>query len=173
MDIVDFDLSKHFTLYELTVTSNKTLQEANRDAAVRYIPSLKALAEQILEPIRGDRPLKINSAFRSAELNNATIGSSPTSQHPLGQAADIHRPGQSSEDLFAEILGLFKSRGIKFGQLINESAQRDYGLVSWVHVSLGRDFWKPERCGEVLRKWDDKDGKPHFELVEKVKQEVA
>lgn len=176
MEIND-KLSEHFTFGELTVTSNAALQAANRVEAQKYIPSLKALAA-FLEVIRDGRPLAVNSAFRSADLNKATKGSSPTSQHPMGQAADLHRPGQTVDETFAEILALFKATKISFGQLIDESANRGYknadgteALARWVHVSLGRDYWKPERCGEVLRKVDGPDGKPIWTLLEKVPQE--
>lgn len=167
----DAPLSEHFSFYELTVTGNAALQEANRVDALRYKPTLIALA-RFLEIIRGKAPLIVNSAFRSAALNKATAGSSPTSQHPLGQAADIRRPNQSPTVLFADLRRRFRDEKIPFGQLILESAKRDYGMVEWVHVSLGADFWKPERCGEVLRKWDDEAGKPHFEMIERIPQEL-
>lgn len=167
--MTDHPLSPHFSFYELTVTGNAALQDANRIDALRYKPSLIALA-RFLERIRRYDPLIVNSAFRSATLNKATPGSSPTSQHPLGQAADIRRPNQSPTVLFADLRALFRDAKIPFGQLILESAKRDYGVVEWVHVSLGADFWKPERCGEVLRKWDDEKGAPRFELVEKIAQ---
>lgn len=164
----DFQLSTHFSFFELTVTSNAALQEANRRAALTYLPTLKALAS-VLEMVRGGRPIVVNSAFRSYELNKKTAGASPTSQHPLGQAADFHRHGEDPRTTFLLTLGALKAGRIPFGQLIDESAQRDYGVVRWVHLSLGPDFWKPERCGEVLRKWDE-DGKAKYQMLEKVEQ---
>lgn len=169
----NFQLSQHFSFFELTKTKNADLQEANRASATLWVPSLKTLCATILEPIRGDRPLCVNSGFRSWELNSSTHGSSPTSQHPRGQAADIYRKGQSTEGLFDEVLRLFKEKKIPFGQLIHEQALRDYGAVSWVHVSLGASFWKPERCGEVLKMVAGPNGKQQFTLIEKVIQEVA
>lgn len=170
---INDNLSEHFTFGELTATSNEGLQDANRTEALKYLPTLKALAA-FLEVIRDGKPLVINSAFRSGALNAATKGSSPTSQHPMGQAADIHRPGQSIDDLFAEILVMFRAKKILFGQLIDESSDRHYknedgteSISRWVHVSLGPDFWKPERCGEVLRKVDGPKG-PVWTLIEKV-----
>lgn len=169
--IADAQLTPHFSLYEMTVTGNAELQEANRAEALKYLPSIQATAE-LLERIRDGRPLKVNSAFRSAALNKATAGSSPTSQHPMGQAADIHRPGQDPLETFREILEQLKREKIAFGQLIHESARRDYGTVSWVHISLGPDYWKPERCGFVMRKFDDAQGKTVYETLEKVPQEI-
>jgi zinc D-Ala-D-Ala carboxypeptidase len=166
--IADFALSPHFSFYELTATSNAAMQELNRQEAMQYLPTLKALAAQLLEPIRAGRPLVVNSAFRAFALNKATAGSSSTSQHPVGQAADIHRPGMPVGDFFAEVLALVKERRLPFGQLIHERAQRDYGVAEWVHISLGRDFWKPERCGEVLAMTAGADGVPHYQLIEKL-----
>lgn len=167
----DFQLSPHFSFFELTVTGNESLQASNRAVALTYIPTLRSLAS-FLEIIRGGRALCVNSAFRSPALNVATKGSSPTSQHPLGQAADIHRPDEDVGKTFSDILALVKENKIPFGQLIDESADRGYGVVRWVHISLGRDFWKPERCGEVLKKWDE-NGAAHFKMLEKVAQEAV
>jgi hypothetical protein len=164
----NFQLSEHFSFHELTATSNAAMQELNRQEALHYLPTLKALATRLLEPIRAGRPLAVNSAFRAFALNKATHGSSATSQHPLGQAADIHRPGMPVGEFFAEVLALVKERRLPFGQLIHERAERDYGVAEWVHVSLGADFWKPERCGEVLAMTAGSDGVPHYQVIEKL-----
>lgn len=167
----DFKLSEHFTFFELTATSNSAMQEKNRELAATYVPSIKSLALNILEPIRGDRPLTVNCGFRSWELNSNTHGSSPTSQHPKGQAADISRKDQTAEELFAEIEKLLVEKKIPFGQLILEQALRDYGLVKWVHVSLGAAFWKPERCGEVMKMVAGPNGIPQYTLLYKIPQD--
>lgn len=164
----DFQLSDHFSFYELTTTSNAALQEANRQEALKYKPTLTALCKTLLEPIRGGKPLMVNSGFRSWELNGQTAGSSPTSQHPQGQAADIHRPGQDVDAFFAEVLAFLLDNKIPFGQLIDEQAERSYGVVKWVHVSLGPDFWKPERCGEVLKMVAGPNGVPQYTMIQKV-----
>lgn len=168
--IDNFQLSEHFSFYEMTVTSNAALQDQNREDAQRYLPTGKALCNKLLEPIRGETSLVVNSGFRSWDLNGATPGSSPTSQHPLFQAADLHRPGQSVEDLFQEILEKLISQSIPFGQLILEKADRGFSVAEWVHISLGADYWKPERCGEVLKMNCEPGGKPQYELVQKVPQ---
>lgn len=164
--------SPRYSFYDLTGTSNKALLEVNRQEARKYLPTLRALA-QFLEILSGDdgRPrLSVNSAFRCAQLNGATPGSSSTSQHPMGQAADVTRAGQTVESLFAELRETLVRRRLKFGQLIFEEAKRDYGVAKWVHASLGLDYWKPERCGEVrTMRLDVKTGKPVYTLVEVIK----
>jgi hypothetical protein len=169
----DFKLSEHFSFFELTPTRNAALQEENRTEAIKYLPTGKALAATILEPIRGDKPLVVNSAFRCWKLNTVTPGSSSTSQHPLFQAGDIHRPGQSATELFEEIIHKFKSEKIPFGQLILEKALRGFVVSEWVHVSLGAAYWKPDRCGEVLKIEIDKNGAQSRALVMKIPQEVT
>jgi len=137
------NLSPHFTLEELTRTSQTALQEKNREEAKAFVPSLTQLA-QLLEVIREHfgKPVKINSAFRGVAVNSATPGSSKTSQHMRGEAADIEIPGIDDAELHRWIC---KESGLKFGQCILE---RPPGK-SWVHVSIcgTRDL---KRCGEAL-----------------------
>jgi uncharacterized protein YcbK (DUF882 family) len=137
------NLSPHFTFDELTRTSHTALQDHNREEAQAYVAQLTLLAE-LLEVIRAHfgRPLKINSGFRGAAVNAATAGSSKTSQHMLGEAADITIPGIDDADLRRWIV---KDSGLQFGQCILERPPKR----SWVHVSIcgTRD---PKRCGEAL-----------------------
>lgn len=52
--------------------------------------SIKALVDEVLQPLRDawGKPLAVNSGFRCRELNEE-VGGAPTSQHRLGEAADI------------------------------------------------------------------------------------
>ena len=54
------------------------------------VENMKVTAEKIFQPLREwvGGPIKINSFFRSPELNEK-IGGSKTSQHCKGQALDI------------------------------------------------------------------------------------
>ena len=137
------NLSPHFTLEELTRTSQTALQATNRAEAQAFLSSLTELAA-LLEVIRVHfgKPLKINSGFRGASVNAGTPGSSKTSQHMKGEAADIEIPGVDDAELHRWIV---KDSGLRFGQCILE---RPPGR-SWVHVSIcgTRD---PKRCNEAL-----------------------
>lgn len=78
-------LSPHFTLAELTVTSTG-LANFPGDTA---IANLRVLCMGLLEQIRWHTgPLTISSGFRTAAVNRA-IGGSATSQHVTGEAADL------------------------------------------------------------------------------------
>ena len=137
------NLSPHFTFEEMTRTGQTSLQEKNREEAKAFIKPLTELAE-LLEVIRTHfgKPLKINSAFRGLAVNSATPGSSKTSQHMKGEAADIEMPGVDDAELHRWIC---KESGLKYGQCILE---RPPGK-SWVHVSIcgSRDV---KRCNEAL-----------------------
>jgi len=137
------NLSPHFTLEEMTRTGQTSLQAKNREEAQAFLPALTELA-QLLEVVRTHfgKPLKINSAFRGPAVNSATPGSSKTSQHMKGEAADIEIPGVDDAELHRWIC---KESGLKYGQCILE---RPPGK-SWVHVSIcgTRDL---KRCNEAL-----------------------
>ena len=114
-------LSPNFTLEELTVTNQRVRNEANEEE----IKHLKALAVNILQPLRDaiGKPIHINSAFRSESVNRL-VGGSPTSQHRLGQAADIRVDGMTSKQVAKKIIEL----KLPYDQLIEEFGR-------WVHVS--------------------------------------
>ena len=71
-------------------------------------------------------PVIINSGYRSPELNKHIPGSSDTSAHTLGWAADIKCPNFGTP---YQVAAKIADSGIKFDQLIYE-----YG--SWVHISF-------------------------------------
>jgi hypothetical protein len=137
-------LSPHFTLEEMTRTSQAALADVNRAEALAYLPALRELAA-MLEVIRGHfgKPVKINSGFRSASVNAGTPGSSKTSQHTTGEAADIEIPGVDDADLHRWIV---TESGLRYGQCILE---RPPGR-SWVHVSLGEPWRLASRSRQAL-----------------------
>jgi zinc D-Ala-D-Ala carboxypeptidase len=127
----DFKLSEHFTFWELTRTSRSDLLEHNRQEAIAYQNALRDLATNLLEPIRAhfNAPLTVSSAFRGPTVNKV-VGGAATSQHMVGQAADIHVQGTPDSKVFEWV---WKASGLKFGQLILETV----GGAQWVHVSTG------------------------------------
>ena len=136
-------LTQHFSFEELTRTGQSALQDKNRKEAQAYIPRLKALAE-MLEVIRAKfGPVRVNSAFRCPALNGATPGSSKTSQHMLGEAADIVCPAVTVDELHRWIVC---ESGIPYGQCILEKPPGS----AWLHISLGAPYRDPKKCGESL-----------------------
>ena len=137
------NLSPHFSFTELTRTSQTALQDRNREEAQVYIAQLTLLAE-LLEVVRAHfgRPLKVNSGFRGPAVNAATPGSSKTSQHMRGEAADITIPGVDDADLRRWIV---RESNLQYGQCILE---RPPGR-SWVHISI-RGSRDPKLCQQAL-----------------------
>lgn len=157
-------LTDHFTLDELTVTANAELQEQNRAEAVGFLGALRATAK-MLEDVRMacGSPIYVHSGFRCPALNGATPGASAKSQHMVGQAADISMYGPSTfeavDRLFELTRDYFRLMKYPFGQLIREEKNGAF----WVHVSLGKPWRDPARCGEVLVMVEGK-----YTLVEKM-----
>lgn len=114
-------LSANFTLAELTVTATGLPNTPGRVE----LANLRTLVVNVLQPLRDELglPVRVSSAFRSAAVNRA-VGGVATSQHRLGQAADIHVAGMSSLALARRIVAL----QLPFDQLIDE-------FGDWVHVS--------------------------------------
>ncbi len=71
-------------------------------------------------------PVLVNSGYRSPELNKHIPGSSNTSAHTLGWAADIKVPTFGSA---YQVAAKIAESGIKFDQLI-------YEYDSWIHISF-------------------------------------
>lgn len=121
------NLTDHFTLAELTVTSTGLKNEPTQE----QVKNLIALCENILEPLRlkFGRPIKINSGYRSIMVN-ARVGGSATSSHCKAEAADL-----SCQDN-AAIFHIIRQQ-LPFDQLIWEGG--DDKQPDWVHVSFRRN----------------------------------
>ena len=135
-------LSEHFTIDELTNTSHKDLILVNKTRASGYEKVLKDLCTKILEPLRAliNKPIIINSGFRSKELNDRVKGSA-TSQHCFGEAVDIRVNGLKADELFEIIKNNQQIFGDNLGQCILEKV----GSSEWIHLSI-----KTERYRNIL-----------------------
>ena len=96
-------LTANITLDELTKSQTAERKGINNNPSPEQIENLKALAVNILQPIRShfDKPLIISSGFRCAQLC-IEIGSSITSQHVADDeaaAADFEIPGVDNREL--------------------------------------------------------------------------
>lgn len=131
-------LTKNFSLEELvfSVTANNHGIDNTPDAEAKAC--LKRLAVEVLQPIREawGQPIVVTSGYRCGRLNKIVKGSF-TSQHLLGQAADIKATNpKDNGKLHACIKRLVETGKIQVGQLIWE-----YGTKirpNWIHVSLPR-----------------------------------
>jgi zinc D-Ala-D-Ala carboxypeptidase len=105
-------LSNNFNLSEFEVTNTGLPNKAPKDK----IPWLRALAIEILQPLRDKiGAIRINSGYRSPDVN-VRIGGSPTSQHMQGQAADIiSLTGKTPKEIFME---LYNNKSLPISQAI-------------------------------------------------------
>ena len=90
-------ISKHIS-YKEAVGSNYAKQKGIKNKPnEEQVENMKLLAEEVFEPLREwvDAPIKVNSMFRSLELNTALKGSK-TSSHMKGEAIDITSMGGKS-----------------------------------------------------------------------------
>lgn len=123
-------LTRHFTLAELTASNKAASLRIDNTPPPELIPRLILLAE-MLERIRSvlGSPVVVTSGYRCEQLNLA-VGGASTSDHPQGHAADIIAPNFGSATEVAKVLApLVATLGI--GQIILEGVRGK----QWVHVS--------------------------------------
>ena len=83
-------ISKHISDKEGTYSRTALRLSIKNKPNKQQLNNMVKLAEEVFEPLReyANGPIKINSFFRSLELNKA-IGGSVKSQHCYGEAIDI------------------------------------------------------------------------------------
>jgi zinc D-Ala-D-Ala carboxypeptidase len=125
------NLSPNFTLDEMIKSQAATRRGWSNAPSPAAVTALRLLCANVLEPVRQHfrRPVIVNSGFRSPRVNRA-IGGAATSQHVLGEAADIEIPGVANGDL-----AIFIRDHVPFDQLILEAYTPGAPSSGWVHVS--------------------------------------
>ena len=127
-------LTANITLDELTKSQIAERKGINNNPNPQQIENLKALAVNVLQPIRShfDKPLIISSGFRCAQLC-IEIGSSVNSQHVADNnaaAADFEIPGVDNRELAQWIRS-----ELEFDQLILEFYKDNEPTSGWIHCS--------------------------------------
>jgi hypothetical protein len=119
------NLSDHFTLEELIYSDIAIRHNIDNSPSGDIVVNLTRLAK-FLEKVRIllNKPIRINSAYRSPEVNNL-LGSKPTSQHCIGCAADINVDGMTPNQVVNAII----HSELPYDQVIRE-------FDSWVHISI-------------------------------------
>ena len=117
------NLSPNFTLEELTHTDHREFDNTPNDAELANLVRLAQFLEQVKEVV-GGKPVVVNSAFRSADVNRA-VGSTDRSQHRHGCAADIRVIGMTPDEVVRAII----EADLPYDQVIRE-------FDRWTHVSI-------------------------------------
>jgi uncharacterized protein YcbK (DUF882 family) len=126
-------LTEHFTLEELTHTDHREFDNIPNEAERANLERLAAFLEQV-KALLGGKPIMVNSAFRSKQVNDA-VGSKDTSQHRLGCAADIRVPGMTPDEVVRAVI----ASDLGYDQIIRE-------FDRWTHISV------PNVAGAAPRK---------------------
>ena len=128
------NLSRNFTLSELIKSDTAIRKGINNNPNAEQIEKLKALCENILQPVRDHfGRVKITSGFRSVDLCLA-IGSSSNSQHAKAEAADFECVGVDN----AELADWIKDN-LPYDQLIVEYYTPGEPNSGWIHCSYVSD----------------------------------
>lgn len=127
------NLSKHFTLYELTASQYAARKGLDNTPSRSVIANLERICTDYLEPLRAilKAPIMISSGYRSPAVNKG-IGGSMGSAHMLGLAVDIVVPSMRVESVCFHAASL----AIKFDQIIDE-------FGSWTHLAIPQKTINP------------------------------
>lgn len=126
-------LTKHFKLEEFTKSATAKRLGIDNTPSAEHIQNMKNLCEKALEPLREKfGPIIIGSGYRCEKLNKA-IGGSKTSQHRIGEAADIHCPSNEIGNKYFEFL----KKNVPYNQLIREY-DNPRSKLFWIHIGLRR-----------------------------------
>lgn len=123
-------LTKSFTLEEMCASETARKKGIDNAPTYQVTQRLKYLCEKILQPVRDHfgEAIVVTSGYRSPTLNKA-VGSSGTSFHCLGCAADI-RFARNSKRTMLEIFK-YIHENLPYTELIAEELPD-----GWIHVAI-------------------------------------
>lgn len=122
------NLTENFTLEEMYKSTTAIRLGIDNTPSDIVVKNLLQLCKKVLQPLREymDESIKVSSGYRNPDLNKK-IGGSKSSQHCLGQAADISC-GERTSEMYHYI-----KNNLIFDQLIWEFGTDEN--PDWVHVS--------------------------------------
>jgi hypothetical protein len=151
-------ISEHITKKEATFSATALRKGIENEPGEYELQNMELIAEKVFEPLRKavNGPIKINSFFRSEELNKA-IGGSSKSQHCQGRAMDLDDTYgyMSNKDMYHYI-----KENLDFDQIIWEFGTEDN--PSWVHVSYVDADSNRKRCLEAYK---DENNKTKYKII--------
>ena len=150
-------ISKHVSWKEGTYSRTGERRGLDNTPNEEQLKCMKEVAENLFEPLREwvGGPIKINSFFRSPDLNTA-IGGSTTSQHCKGQAMDIDDTFKHKTN--AEMFEWIRYN-LPYDQIIWEFG--DDNNPNWIHVSYVDKQENRNRCLKAYKK----NGKTKYMVI--------
>jgi len=151
-------ISDHITYAEAIHSQTAKRKGIDNTPNPNQIEAMKVLAEKVFEPLREwvGGPIKVNSFFRSPELNTA-IGGSKTSQHCKGQAIDI-------DDVYGyktnSDMDYWVKENLNFDQMIWEFGTDTQ--PNWIHISYVSEDNNRNRC---LKAYKDDMGRTKYKTI--------
>lgn len=122
-----------------TLTNTEHYENARQFMLQILDPLRKAWTEYCIDKNLGRAAIRINSGYRTKELNDA-INGSKTSAHCIGCAADIEPANNQMKHFQKFVDRWLTDNNIEFDQFIIEKPKN--GVASWIHIG-----WK-NRNGE-------------------------
>ena len=141
-------ISEHISYKEATYSQTAKQLGLSNKPKKEHLEAMELVAEKVFEPLRKwvGKPIKVNSFYRSEELNQRINGSSKTSAHLLGQAIDItNMGGKTNQEMLHYII-----ENLDFDQVISEYPID--GEPRWIHVSYKNKKDNRKQALEIKRK---------------------
>jgi uncharacterized protein YcbK (DUF882 family) len=133
-------LTEHFSLEELTHTDHRQYDNTPNDAELENLKRLAEFLEEV-KTVLGGKPIMVNSAFRSKQVNDA-VGSRDSSQHRIGCAVDFRVPQLTPDQVVRAVI----ASGIGYDQIIRE-------FDRWTHISIpNQEGGKPRKQALIIDK---------------------
>lgn len=150
-------ISEHISKKEATFSATATRRGIDNTPSEYELQNMELIAEKVFEPLRKhvNGPIKINSFYRSKELNQA-IGGSSKSQHCQGRAMDLDDTYgyMSNADMYKYI-----KDNLDYDQMIWEFGTEEN--PDWVHVSYVDADSNRKRCLQAYKE----DGKTKYKVI--------
>ena len=150
-------ISRHISNKESVYSRTAQRLDIDNTPTLEHKENMIKLAENVFEPLRSyaNGPIKINSFYRSPELNKA-IGGSSKSQHCQGQAIDL-------DDTFGRATNAemyeFVKKHLDFDQMIWEFGDEEN--PNWVHVSYVSPQENRNRCLQAYKE----NGRTKYKVI--------
>ena len=148
-------LSQNFSLKEFTKSQTATRLGIDNTPKGDHLTAAKELFTQVVQHVRENFGVtRINSGYRSPELNDA-IGGSSRSQHCKGQAVDIEC--DKADNL---VVAQWIAGNLDFDQLILEFYKKGDPHSGWIHCSYRRNG---DNRNQILTALKGDDGKVSYQ----------